>query len=270
MKSEHRHQLQKNDLADRLEGAIEWSKRNSQMLAGVVVGIAVTLGIFYYLRNRWEEGAVAGWNEFFSAAGRNDTGLLASLATREGNELPGQMANLMLADTDYNNGVELMNTDRAAAEEQLNAAKNKYSQVRNSSTDPLVRQRTTLGLARYYEALGLLDGEGAIKEYETLLKEDPAGPYADLAKRKIESLNESATKAFATWYQEHKPLPPTSQLGSGMPNLGDIHKLPLDEKSFPPPSASTTPSATAEPTATPSGTAAATPSATPSATGTAK
>lgn len=260
MKSEHRHQLQKNELAGRLEGAVEWSKRNSQTLAGVVVGVAVTLGLFYYLKNRWEEGAVAGWNEFFSAAGRNDTSALGTLATREGQALPGQMANLMLADTEFNNGVELMNTDRAAGEEQLNAAKTKYGMVRNGSTDPLIRQRTTLGLARYYEAVGLL--EDSVKEYEALMKEAADGPYADLARRKIEYLNEPATKAFATWYREHKPLPPASALGTGMPSFGEIGKLPPDEGSFPSPSASATATGTAEPAATPS----ATPSATASAT----
>jgi hypothetical protein len=251
MKSEHRHQLQQNELAGRLEGGIEWAKRNSQTLAGVVVGIAVTLGLFYYLKNRWQEGAVAGWNEFFSAAGQNDTSRLETLATREGNELPGQMANLMLADTAYNNGVELMNTDRTGAEEQLNAAKNKYAQVRSGATNPLVRQRTTLGLARYYEAVGLLDE--ATKEYENLVKEAADGPYAEIARQKIVYLSEPATKAFATWYREHKPLPPASPLGTGMPDLGDFGKLPPDEKSFSSPSAAATGTA-ASPSATPSAT----------------
>ncbi len=269
MKSEHRHELQKNVLADRLADCVDWSRRNAQLLTGVVVGAVVVLGLFFYLRGRWQESSIAGWNEFFSAAGRQDTMQLETLATREAGTPPGQLAALMLADVALNAGVDLMNSDRTLAEERLNSAKNNYILVRDSSRDPLLKERATLGLARYYESVGLL--EEAIKEYETLIGEQADGPYADTARRKIAFLKEPSTKAFAAWYREHKPLPP-SPIGTGMPDFRNLDKLPPDETSFPPPSASptasasATPSATATPSASPSATPAASPSVTPSAT----
>jgi hypothetical protein len=231
MKSEQRHQLQQNELAARLVEAVEWCKQNAPLLFGAVLGLFVVVGGISYFRHRSQAGAVAEWADFFSAAGRRDSVKLESIGVVEASEISGQLANLMLADTALVNGVDLMSTDRVAAEEQLNLAKNKYAKVRQTARDPLLKQRALLGLARYYESVGLL--EDAIKEYQALSTEFSDGLFVEQAKQKIAYLQEPGTKAFATWYREHKPLPPEPAGTAGLPGLGDLNKLPTDEKSFP-------------------------------------
>lgn len=230
MKAEHRHELQQNELADRLTRVVEWSRVNAPLLVGIVVGAGLVLGGINYFRNSANESAVERWNSFFSAAGRQDGNALETLATREAGSLAGQMANLLLADMALSNGIDLMSTDRGAAETQLNTAKTKYAAVGGQASDPLVAQRAILGLARYHETVGTLDE--AAKEYEKLVKNYAKGPYAEAAKRKIDILGESSTQAFAAWYRDHKPLPPKPTDGLGLPPLGDL-KLPSDESSFP-------------------------------------
>lgn len=231
MKSEQRHQLQQNELAARLVDAVEWCKQNAPLLLGVVVGLGLTIGAVAYFRHRSQSNAVAEWSDFFSAAGRQDSVKLESIGVVAAGDVTGQLSNLMLADTALNNGVDLMSTDRAAAEEQLNSAKNRYSKVRQTASDPLLKQRALLGLARYYETVGLL--EEAIKEYTTLANDYPDGLFAEMAEEKIAYLQQPGTRAFAQWYRQHKPLPPEPAGTAGLPNLDDLNKLPSDETSFP-------------------------------------
>lgn len=231
MKSEQRHELQQNSLARWLEGTIEWCRMNAPLLVGIVLGILIVVGGITYFRHRSESRAVDEWSEFFAAAQRDDTIKLQSIGTRYAADTPGQLATLLLADTALASGVELMSSDREEAEKKLNDAKTGYFDVRNKSSDSLLKERATLGLARYYESVGML--EEAIKEYQSLAKDWPNGPFSKLAEQKIEYLQFPSTQAFAKWYREHKPLPPAPAGAAGMPNFGDLHKLPTDEKSFP-------------------------------------
>src|SRR5262249_1319416 len=112
MKSEQRHELQKNELADWLVQTAEWGRVNAPVLVGVIVGATVVIGGYLYFRNMATESAAAQWNTFFTASGRQDTRQLESLSVRDSGTPAGQMANLMLADTDLANGIELMSTDR--------------------------------------------------------------------------------------------------------------------------------------------------------------
>lgn len=232
MKTERRHELQTNTLALWLEHKIEWCKQNSAMLAATAAGICVVVGGYYYFANRARQTELASWSTYFNALGRQDSVALETLSNRETNAPQGQMADVLLADSALSSGIELMSTDRAGAEAQLNTAKNRYDRVRKSASDPLLIERATLGVARYYECVGLL--EEAISEYEKLLKDFPQGPYADPVRRKIEYLKQPSTQAFVAWYREHKPLPPKPGETPTSLKPADLDKLPTDESSFPP------------------------------------
>lgn len=232
MKSEQRHELQQNSLARWLERAVEWCQVNAPLLLGIVIGAAIVIGGISYFRYQSESRTADEWTQFFNAAQRDDTIKLQSIGTKFAGDTPGQLANLLLADAALASGVELMSSDRQEAETKLNDAKNRYAEVRQVASEPLIKQRAIFGLARYYESVGLLDE--SIKEYQTIAKDWPDGPFTEISKRKIEYLQFPSTQAFAKWYRDHKPLPPAPAGTAGMPNFGDLDKLPTDEKSFPP------------------------------------
>ena len=267
MKTERRHELQKNELADWLGNKLMWAEQNSSLILGVVAAVVVVIGVAVYYQNSRAQRAESAWNEYFGAIENRDPTMIADelekVAKNESALVPGQMAELLLGDIALNEGINQLNTDREAGEKRLTEAKNHYSEARNAADNPRLRERATLGLARYYESMGLLDE--SIKEYKTLA-DDTDGLYRTEAQRKLEYLAMPTTLAFAKAFRDRKPAPvPT---GTSMFNLDDLNKLPKSEASFPGEAKSTTPAATTTPaaSATPSATPSASPSASPTAT----
>jgi hypothetical protein len=255
MKTERRHELEKNQLADWLAHSITWCEENARLLVGVVAGILIIGAAFALLSNRKEEREAKAWNTYFAAkaeAGKDPSGLEA-VAKADGDLFAGKLADLTLADIALNQGLAAINTNRELAETQLTQAKNNYSKVRKAGDEHL-QERADLGMARYYESMGMIDE--AKTEYEKL-KNRKQGLYVELATQKLAYLEKPATLAFAKWFRDQKPKPKPA--GTGFLNPNDLNKLPP----FPAGSAAATP--TASPSATPVASATATPSASPSA-----
>lgn len=273
MKTERRHELEKNQLADWLGHKLTWAEQNASTLVAAVVGVVVVIGVVAYWQNSRAERSLTAWNEYFDAIYKPDQVVqaqgLEKVAANESNTVAGQMAEIRLATIAMDEGIEQLNTDREGGEKLLNDAKNRYVTARNAATDPRLKERATLGLARFYETMGLLDE--AIKEYRTLA-DSPQCLYKLDAERKLEYLSMPATIVFAKAYRDRKPAPKPA--GTSMFDLDDLNKLPKSEASFPgatpsatgaaaTPTTSTTPTASA--TAAPSATAK--PSASPTAAG---
>jgi hypothetical protein len=259
MKTERRHELEKNQLADWLANSITWCEENARLLVGVVAGIMIIGAAFALLSTRKEEREAKAWNSYFAAkaeAGKDPSGL-ETVAKADGDLFAGKLADLTLADIALNQGLAAINTNRELAETQLTQAKNYYSKVRKAGDEHL-QERADLGMARYYESMGMIDE--AKTEYEKL-KSRKQGLYVDLATQKLAYLEKPATLAFAKWFRDQKPKPKPA--GTGFLNPNDLSKLPP----FPAGSAAATPaaSATATPSASPSASPSATPAASPSA-----
>lgn len=232
MKTERRHELEKNQLADWLGAKLTWAEQNASMLLGVVVAVVVVVGVVVYYQNSRAERTQAAWNSYFSAINQRESAAVADdlekVAQDNSGILPGQLAEIMLGDLAMNEGIEQLNSDRAAGEKRLNEAKNHYIEARNAASNPLLKERATLGLARFYEAMGLLDE--ALKEYQALA-DGEKGLYRNEAARKLEFLNKPSTLQFAKWFRDRKPAPQPT--GTSMFNLDDLNTLPKSEAGFP-------------------------------------
>ncbi|MCE9604491.1 MAG: hypothetical protein K8U03_06245 [Planctomycetia bacterium] len=262
MKTERRHELEKNQLADWLGHSLQWCEENARLLAGSVVGVLIVAVVFLVLSNRKEERAASAWNSFFSATASDNTTGLETLAKADSDLLAGQMADMVLADIALNEGIDLLSSDREAGEKRLAEAKKFYTDLKGYKSDDRLQERAALGLARYYESMGLIDDA---KAQYTTLKDWKGGLYHDVAAQKLAYLEKPATLAFAKWYRDQKPKPKPS--GTALFDPHNLSTLPNTEASFPPATTSgATPTGTpaATPTATAATTAAvATPSATP-------
>src|SRR5690349_9433786 len=72
MKSEQRHELQKNDLADWLGNRLEsYNDYFWPVVGGVVVAFAAALGIAWYMGTQGAKSSTA-WTSYFLAYGEND------------------------------------------------------------------------------------------------------------------------------------------------------------------------------------------------------
>lgn len=267
MKTERRHELQQNTLADWLGRQIVWAEQNVRLIIIGLVGVVIGAGLIAYWNNSRAERRQEAWSDYLGAMESRDsvgqTKALESIANNASDLPPGQMADILLADMALNQGIDQLKTDRAAAEKKLNEAKKRYSDARNAAGDQNLKDRATLGLARFYETMGLI--EEATKEYRTLA-DSPASLYQVEAERKIDYLSKPATIMFAKWYRKQKlePAASASATARSVVDKDEIGKLPADESSFP--GAGTATSSTTsstKPSATPTAAASATPTASP-------
>ena len=164
MKSTRRHELQTNQLADRLGHWIEAARPYGTTILLVGGGAILILFAAYFLVSSKEKSVEAGWQSYLLAgvnsAGGDVVEDLDNVTDQFAGSQAGQWAALTAADIRAARGVEKLFTDRAAAETDLNSAKTHYREVIDSkwaASEPLMMHRAQYGLAQVLEAQGELD-----------------------------------------------------------------------------------------------------------------
>ncbi len=152
MKTERRHELQHNVLADWLGTKIETVRPYSRAVLGGLIALAVILGVYLYLSKQRAMVAADGWDEYFKAQERlradpDELSELAQSATYR-DTAAGMWARIALADYNYALGEDHLFSDRAQAKQELKTAVDSYTSVANQSEYPLLAQRALLGRAR--------------------------------------------------------------------------------------------------------------------------
>lgn len=210
MKTERRHELQTNTLADALGHTVDQVKPYSQFLVGGVLAVIVIVGVVKFLSVRSQSEQVDAWNTYLHATTSN-----ASESAEDLNRLiqqypstpAAQFAHLSLADQSLSDGIGQLFQNRAEANEKLRKAEEHYQAVQKSASDPLLLQRATLGLARVYESQVTVDNHvsKAQKEYQQLLDRWPNGAYTLAAKERLDDLSHKSTKEFYDWFATNEP-----------------------------------------------------------------
>jgi hypothetical protein len=231
MKSKRRHELQTNDLADRLGHVIERIRPYTTMIMLVVVGIAVILAAGYYLAKRQADKQGLAWR-YFMAAGTDPQRDVSEQLSEVADDFEGTAAALWASQTagdlELARGVRMLFTDRALADTSLTQARNYFRDVIENpevSNYPMLLRRARFGLAQTHEALGELD---KAKEFYALVSEGSEGDsIATVAKQRIEQLEKPRVDEFYAWFADQKPVPPAATGGSGMGSpLGDLLDSP--------------------------------------------
>ncbi|HEX4414310.1 MAG TPA: tetratricopeptide repeat protein [Lacipirellulaceae bacterium] len=213
MKSAHRHELETNVLATRLENYIErYRPYFSKIVLGIVALIAI-LFLWSYVSNSTSRQRDEAWDAYNMAVG---TGGLPNLDVlrRTGEENPNS-AMQRLADTTWADGQVYIASrayipNRTAAKDALNKAAGVYQGVIQSSDDPRLIGRARLGLARVDELQGDLEKARATYEQVT-------GPYAEYAKAQAERLAKPEAKETYAWLATAQPPAPKAPMGPGTP-----------------------------------------------------
>jgi predicted negative regulator of RcsB-dependent stress response len=256
MKTERRHELQTNVLANSLARWIEAAKPYSRAALAVVIVVAAALFGWAYLSSQNTRHVADGWTEFFDAVGGRNPDpreLLRDISTRYSGTMVAQWARLTLADIELDEGTNRLLQDRKPARDELREASQSFQSLLREASHPTILQRATFGLARAHEALGEL--EKARNEYRSLATQWPEGPYAAAAKARANDLEQAGTKGFYDWLAKYEPPAPLSK-APGTPGVrpdfltepdsGGILTLPSATPAAPGP---TLPSAITEPAA---------------------
>ena len=180
MKTERRHELHTNALADWLADQIERIRPYSHLLAGVVLAAVVAAGLYAYLSNRSTQLLYVGSERYFKAVDQlyqksNPDDLVELAQSAEfANSPVAYWATIALGDYHLSEGINQLFNDREAARVSLRAAVDNYMQVSGQSQNPALAERATLGAARAYESLNELDKASML--YEQLASKG-TGPY---------------------------------------------------------------------------------------------
>jgi hypothetical protein len=225
MKSDRRHELQQNELADWLGERIDKLKPHAaQITLAVAVIVLVIFIAGWWLGGSGKESA-ANWSSYFAALNQprdRDKALDKVLTDKRGTSA-ALWAQLTLGDDSARQGVAALFTDRSEAKKQLDKAAEAYKAVEAASAnDPGLQGRARLGLAQVYEAQ--CQPEDAQKWYEKAAAtlKDPA--LSKAASADAERMKRKDQVELLAWFAGQTPKKPAPFPGFG----GGIPGLPND------------------------------------------
>ena len=213
MDSQHRHDLQENWLAHRLELFIEAAKPHLPMIIFGVVAVVVAIGGINWLRSSSESSSNLSWDSYAFAMGGATPSL--PLLKRVSEDYAGapaaEWADITLADGRLFVATQSYFANRDSANSALEEAKETFEQLRGASA-ATIRNRAVFGLARVAE----LEGDLAAAQE---LYGQVTGAFKTIAEQRLEDLNKQRVSADYAWLATAKPQPTRSSAGSGLPGL---------------------------------------------------
>jgi len=206
MKSERRHELRENDLADSVEQVSERLRPYVTPILSVAIGALVLVLISLFVSSRWEATRSESWDTCLAALVTGDPEGFREVILRYPGTPAAQWAELILADRNLSEATDLLfaKVDPAndVARERLQTAATAYADVLSQRPPDMVAERATMGLAKARESLGELDQ--ARRGYEAVANEYPSSPMANLATEHADDLAQDKTKAFYNWFAEQR------------------------------------------------------------------
>lgn len=233
MKTERRHELATNDLADWIGDKVEELKPYSTAIWATVLAVAVLVFAGVYWSRKSEAKVEAGWDQYFQARTQETIGELRDLADSDPKSPAGLWSRSTLGDRRLAEGVNLLFDNRAEAQQALTDAVEAYEYVLSTApSGSLLAERATFGLGEAFESQNELDKARA--QYEALKSTWPDGAFSAEAERRLADLDRAATKSFYDWFarQEPKRKPAAGALTPGKSPDFDFGKN--DEHSFQP------------------------------------
>lgn len=207
MKTQRRHELQTNTLAQELARWIDRVKPYSKLVAGILLAVLV-IGVASAVMTRQSRTSeVTAWDDYYAATNAMPPDLegLEDIADNKRGTSVEPWARLALADRQLLTGTRLLYYDKTGALQLLQRAADAYTDLKQSANQDRVRYRATFGLARAYESLGRLD-----KAHQEYLQVQ--GAFEALAKQRATTLEQKDVKQFYDWFASAE-LP-----GSAAPN----------------------------------------------------
>lgn len=230
--NDRRHELEKNELAIRLDRINQTIEPYSRLIA-IVVGLLIVaaVGYLFYSTKQSEQRSDATLG-LLQASAAGDAEALGQVSETYPETLAGSWARVYQGNEFLGQGIDALYNDRENAVQLLSDAKNSFSNALASQTDPLLKSRAHFGLARVAESMGELDE--AIKHYEETIAVGESEAMIEKAQERIASLASPTTQQFLTWFadQDFSPaepsLPPALPDSDMLPDGPDLELEPLE------------------------------------------
>ena len=212
MKSEHRHELQTNDLGKFAEKmAVFIDVHGNRLMIGICLACLPLAGFIYWWRSD-SNAQAAAWRDFSAAINVGKAEDFHAVWQDHPGSSPAWWARVHEGEQWLARGVQSMFRNVETGTEELKKARDSFQAIiDNPRKAPAeLRDRALIGLARALESMS--DGsEGeAIKAYESLIKEFPNSIYKKDAEERIAVLNRGSGQEFYAWFTKYpRPKLPT-------------------------------------------------------------
>lgn len=228
MKTERRHELQTNQLADWLGHQIEKIQPYFKAIGGVAAALVVLALVYAFMHQREYHQAGLVWGEYLGALREREqddqVALLARVADQNQNSPAGLWAAQTEADIDLERGARLLFTDREDALKTLERAQKNFEKVaQEARRNPILLERARFGAAQAYECQGML--QKAKEAYEQVATTNPKGALGKMAAQRAEAISDKSIADFYGWFEKQKPAPIRRPGALGMPGGAPPFKL---------------------------------------------
>jgi tetratricopeptide (TPR) repeat protein len=224
MKTERRHELQTNILADWIGRHLQQTQGHGKTILAVILLVVAGSIVAAILAKDRAAQSQASWNQFFVAFGQRDPEALEFMAKQNAGTTAGVWAQLAEADLKLAQGIGDLYRNRNNAKANLEEAEQNYLAVAQPTTDQLLRARAWFGLGQVYESTSQLDK--AKEYYGKLASSAPDSALGKEAARRAETLSDPETVKWYNWFANQTPQPPTFQ---GLPGGGLSEGLGLPD-----------------------------------------
>jgi hypothetical protein len=206
MKSQRRHELQTNMLADWLGDVLDRIRPYQNVILGVaILALAGVVGLTI-LSHRRASYAGQAWDSMGSLLATNPADFEKTIKLYP-NTPAAQWSRVLTGDMYLANGVNELFSSKPIGLEQLGRAQEQYLAALNADTKKgWIAERAAFGLARTMEAAGKLDE--AARRYDEIVQQWPNGMFKEEAASRSKELQKQSVKWFYDQFAAYNPQPP--------------------------------------------------------------
>jgi tetratricopeptide (TPR) repeat protein len=236
MKTQRRHELQTNQLADRIGVYLQKVRPYQKQVLYGVLGVAVLGAAVLYLTSQQQAKAGVSWQEYFKAMVEQRPDALEEVARQQSGTTAALWARQAAGDMELATGASLLYRDRKEAQKSLKDAEKQFLAVeQDGARYPMLLQRARYGLAQVYESLCAVDK--ARDYYKKVSSAEPDSALGQLAQRRHDQIAGQETERWFAWFEKQEPKPPAGEVPAAgrepltPPDMGVLPEQP--DLSFP-------------------------------------
>jgi hypothetical protein len=213
MKTQRRHELQTNQLADRIGVYIQKVRPYQKPILYGLATVAVLGGAVLYLSSLQQAKAGASWEDYFGAMVEQQPEALAEVARLHSGSTAALWARQAAGDMKLSTGAMLLFRDRNEARKNLKDAEKEFLAVeQDGARYPMLLQRARYGLAQVYESLCEVDK--ARDYYKKVASAEPDSALGQLAQRRHDEIAGQDPERWFAWFEKQVPKTPVAPVSA--------------------------------------------------------
>ncbi|MCR9296714.1 MAG: tetratricopeptide repeat protein [bacterium] len=205
MNRAHKHELERNILADRMESMVASVQPILPAILGGIAILVVGSIIWGVYSSSVKSRQSAAWTEYYFNLSGGDAEAYLDVAEAYPTSNMSGWARLAAADSYLHKGIEALYVNRSEGEDNLNQAVATYQEILQAASEPGLIAKAQWGLAQAHESLG--DLEQAASFYEQFASTATQPELINAAASRLAFINSATGKSFYDWFSKLEPKP---------------------------------------------------------------